>query len=392
MTTPPPTSLASADREALLDKLGRVRRELRAAFVERDAAIDGMLAAMLAGEHVLLLGPVGTAKSLLATSLCERLCGATHFGWLLTRFTTPEELFGPVSLRGLEADEVRRVTQGKLPTAHIAFLDEVFKASSAILNALLGLMNERVFHNAGRAEPVPLVTLVAASNELPEEGELAALFDRFLVRFVVDYIQEDFRFLKMLTLPAPEPGAGTRLELAELEALRALAADVALDERLLGDVVELRRRLAARNIIASDRRYRRALGLVRAYALLDGRQQVSEADLQEALSHVLWDDPAQREELRATLHEVFRGHEEDARRLQAQAHEVRDWALRPRDDAELAMRASIEAHTKLKNLMMAAERLLEEVRSRGRHAPQVEQLVEELRDIQREILERSLQV
>src|SRR4030095_3811076 len=129
--------------------------------------------------------------------------GARYFQWLLTRFTTPEELFGAVSLRALEEGDYRRLTTHKLPEAHIAFLDEVFKSSSSILNTILTLMNERRFHNGREVVQVPLLTLVAASNELPEDDELLALNDRFLLRFVVDYVEEDFRFLKLLQAQPP---------------------------------------------------------------------------------------------------------------------------------------------------------------------------------------------
>ena len=133
---------------------------------------------------------------MLADELCRRIEGARYFQWLLTKFTTPEEVFGAVSLRALEQDEYRRVTTRKLPEAHVAFLDEVFKASSSILNALLTLLNERRFHNGREIVAVPLLTLFGAANELPEEDELAAIYDRFLVRFVVGYVVED------LALPA----------------------------------------------------------------------------------------------------------------------------------------------------------------------------------------------
>src|SRR5436190_9037595 len=129
------------------EQLRRIREELAQAFLERSEAIDGALTALLAGHHVLLIGPPGTAKSMLADELCRRLDGAAYFQWLLTKFTTPEELFGAVSLRALEADDYRRVTTHKLPEAHIAFLDEVFKANSSILNSILTVMNERRFHN-----------------------------------------------------------------------------------------------------------------------------------------------------------------------------------------------------------------------------------------------------
>src|SRR3989454_1082378 len=185
------------------EKLKKIRDELRQTFLERADLIDGALAALLSSNHVLLVGPPGTAKSMLADELCKRIEGASYFQWLLTKFTTPEEVFGAVSLKALEADEYRRVTAAKLPEAHIAFLDEVFKANSSILNAILTLVNERRFHNGRIVETVPLLTLFGASNELPEEDELAALYDRFLLRFVLAYVQEDFRFLRMLEASAP---------------------------------------------------------------------------------------------------------------------------------------------------------------------------------------------
>src|SRR4249920_1996526 len=185
------------------DRLRRVRDELSATFMERGDLIDGALAALLSRQHVLIIGPPGTAKSMLADALCRRVEGASYFQWLLTKFTTPEELFGAVSLKALEADDYRRVTANKLPEAHIAFLDEVFKASSSILNAVLTIINERFFHNGRQVAAVPLLTLFGASNELPEDDELLALYDRFLLRFVVGYINEDFRFLKMLQAKGP---------------------------------------------------------------------------------------------------------------------------------------------------------------------------------------------
>ncbi|HEY0840722.1 MAG TPA: AAA family ATPase, partial [Vulgatibacter sp.] len=152
---------------------GAIRDELKATYFERDEVVDGLLCALVAGQHVLLLGPPGTAKSDLAQELCSRIEGAEHFQWLLTRFTTPEELFGPVSLRGLEQDRYLRITAGKLPRAHVAFLDEVFKASSSILNTLLSVLNERRYDGGDGPSRVPLLFLVGAANELPEDEELS---------------------------------------------------------------------------------------------------------------------------------------------------------------------------------------------------------------------------
>ena len=202
--------------------------------MKRDELVDGALLALLAGQHLLLIGPPGTAKSMLARELCRRIDGQ-YFEWLLTKFTTPEEIFGPLSLVALEQGRYERVTELKLPEAEIAFLDEVFKANSAILNSLLTILNERRFHQGNVAAQVPLRTLVAASNELPDEDELAALYDRFLLRFVVGYIERDDRFRELLLFNDEDDQTPTCLSGDDLAELQARCAAVAVPKGVLAE-------------------------------------------------------------------------------------------------------------------------------------------------------------
>src|ERR1700730_6449986 len=250
-------------------KIARIRDELNAQFFERGELIDGALCALLSAHHVLIIGPHGTAKSMLAEELCQRVERADYFQWLLTKFTTPEEIFGAVSLKGLEEDDYHRVTTHKLPEAHIAFLDEIFKANSSILNALLTIINERIFHNGRERVAVPLITMFGASNELPDEDELTALYDRFMLRFMADYITEEHGFIRMMA-GGPER-ARTTLQFAELDELRAAAASVMVPGAILEAIAQTRRDLVREQIIASDRRCKNSLGVLRAHAILAGR-------------------------------------------------------------------------------------------------------------------------
>jgi MoxR-like ATPase len=365
-----------------LKALERLRREIGALFLERDQVVDGMLCALLAGNHVLLVGPPGTGKSELAHELCRRVEGASYFQWLLTRFTTPEELFGPVSLKALEEDRYTRVTEGKLPRAHIAFLDEVFKASSAILNTLLSLMNERRFHDGHGAEPVPLLTLVGATNELPEEDELLALYDRFLLRFDVDYLREDYLFLRMLALEPPSKR--TSLPLVELAALQARVQRVEVPEGVRRELLELRNLLNAKGVVASDRRYRQSLDLLRARAVLFGRDRCTCEDL-HILEHVLWNEPEERADVEEALRSLSFGHEDEARRLLFQAREIAE-AARAAEDQRDGAAAQAEALAKLHELARRLDCLARDSEGRGKRSEVVLSSRDEVRRMVRGLL------
>ena len=262
------------DTQLLRDTLEDLERNL----LERDVPVRLLLLAALAGEHVLLVGPPGTAKSELARRLHGAFVDAPYFERLLTRFSVPEELFGPLSLKALEQDRYERLIDGFLPTAQVAFLDEVFKANSAILNALLTLLNEREFDNGAGRTKVPLVTVVGATNDVPDDESLLAFYDRFLLRVPVQPVA-DASFVALLALPAQASVQRPRLRAAELQPLRLRAQQVILPTAITNWLVQARAWCAQQQVMVSDRRWRKLVGLLQVQAVSRGAEQVGAWDL-----------------------------------------------------------------------------------------------------------------
>lgn len=274
---PPPQS--AQGESALRSRLARLLQPLEAGLIERGRTVRLVFLAALAGEHSLLVGPPGTAKSELARRLHLAFAGARYFERLLTRFTVPEELFGPLSISALEQDRYERITTGFLPQATIAFIDEVFKANSAILNALLTLLNEREFDNGASRERCPLVSAIGATNEVPADEVAEAFFDRFLMRLPVGPVSAA-GFRELLELehlpPGGFPQALTEADLAELQ---CSAGAVQVPPEVAQLLAELRALLAGESVYVSDRRWVKVAWLLKVAAASEGRTCVSIWDL-----------------------------------------------------------------------------------------------------------------
>jgi len=334
-----------------LAKVAAVRDDLAANLLERDTVIEAAMLALLTGEHLLLLGQPGTAKSLMVRSICERIADAGGpFECLVTKFTTPEEILGPLSLSALEKDQYQRVTAGMLPEAHIAFLDEVFKANSAILNSLLGIINERVYHEAGQAHPVPLLSLFGASNETPEENGLAALYDRFLLRVVVPPLADDQSLRALFTLQKSTPPAAT-ITLDELRAAQAEVAQLPLTDDAREAIISVKHGLEEQGIAASDRRWKACANLVRAKAFIEAEAATS-SDHCEILVHALWSEPSQIRVVERVVNKVSNPLNLEAVELEDAAKDLYD--QRPQPDhpdltvaLEPLLRQLSDIHTRL---------------------------------------------
>jgi MoxR-like ATPase len=277
------------------EKFATARKELSSALIERDEEVDLVLTALLADEHALLVGPPGCGKSLLLDAVMNWM-SARRFAILLTKFTTVEEVMGPVSLAALKADRYRRVTAGRLPEAEVCFIDEIWKASSAILNTLLKVFSERVFENDGEAVRVPLKLAVAASNEWPSPDggkELAAILDRFLFRKSVRPIGSQAGRQRLLWHRDHTPKLSATITPAEVDAAHAEVAEVPWSREGKDALETVLRELAREGVVPGDRRQFKTVTAVQAFAYLNGADEVRPEHL-EVAQHCLWDSPEEQ--------------------------------------------------------------------------------------------------
>lgn len=329
-SAPPSPSATSGSQLELSELSSRLQRgvsRLQSSFLGKEELVRLLFVSMIAGEHIVMIGPPGTAKSAIARAFAK-VIDARYFDYLLTRFTEPNEVFGPVDIKAFREGNYRRRIDGMLPTCEIAFLDEIFKANSAILNSLLSLLNSRRFTHGNHTVKVPLNSLIAASNEVPNDEALSALFDRFLLRVRVDYLESyHFRGLiqKGVQLEAAaisDLGAGAPManeqdhapvvSAQELVAVRKHFAHMLtrMDEEFLATYKSLVFQIRSEGIGISDRRLVKLLKLFAASAILDGRAQVNDSDL-FVMRHI-WNSPEQQEVLHELVGPVLdRWHEQN---------------------------------------------------------------------------------
>ena len=290
------------DPHPIREKFALARKELSATLIERDEEVDLVLTALLANEHVLLVGPPGCAKSLLLDAVMNWM-NARRFSILLTKFTTTEEVMGPISLTALKADRYCRVTTGRLPEAEVCFLDEIWKASSAILNTFLKVLNERVFENDGEAVRVPLRLAVAASNEWPSPDsgkELAALMDRFLFRKSVRSIGSQAGRQRLLWHRDHTPKLSTSITSAEVDQAHRDVAALPWSKDAKEALEAILRELTREGIVPGDRRQFKSVTAVQAFAYLNGADDVQTEHL-EVAQHCLWDSPEEQPDVCARV-------------------------------------------------------------------------------------------
>ena len=312
----------------MLERFKLLLQEMNRGIYEKNTEISLSLLAALAGESVILLGPPGVAKSMVARQLKTAFRDARSFEYLMSRFSTPDEIFGPVSIQKLKtSDTYERAVEGYLPTADVVFLDEIWKAGPAIQNTLLTVINEKIFRNGNREMHLPLKLLVAASNELPAKGEgLEALWDRFVIRIESRPIKLEKNFRAML-LESHADFSGSMGVLghadfadnADFSDLKITAEEYAewaekickigVKEEVLDAISAIRKSLRAvnvdeaaerRNIYVSDRRWKNIVRLLRTSAFMQDREEVDICDLLPVY-HCLWQEPEERDAIRCIV-------------------------------------------------------------------------------------------
>lgn len=305
----------------MLERFKQLLGEMNRGIYEKETEISLSLLAALAGESIILLGPPGVAKSMVARQLKTAFREAQSFEYLMSRFSTPDEIFGPVSIQKLKtSDTYERAVEGYLPTADVVFLDEIWKAGPAIQNTLLTVINEKLFRNGNREMHLPLKLLVAASNELPAKGEgLEALWDRFVIRIESRPIKLEKNFRAMLLeVKSEEQRVKKQSSAAEGKAnSNAITAEeyaewteridkIGVKIEVLDAISAIRKSLRAvnvdeaaerRNIYVSDRRWKNIVRLLRTSAFMQDREKVDICDLLP-IYHCLWQEPEERDAIR----------------------------------------------------------------------------------------------
>ncbi|MEM1634817.1 MAG: AAA family ATPase [Thermosphaera sp.] len=356
--------------QVLLEKIARFRSELEKPFVGRSEEAMVLTLGLITGEHVILIGEPGTAKSALARRAAE-LINARFFKYLLTRFTEPDELFGPLDINELRNGRYVRITKGKLPEAEIAFIDEVFNANSAILNMLLSIMNERIVYDGYSEIKVPLWTMISATNRVPDEVELQALYDRFLLRHFVKPVEENKWGALLDAVWTIESGLYPHgepvLTIEDLVKINGLVYQVDISS-VKEKLIKLYGIFEDQGIHVTDRRKGKALKIIAANALLRQSMKATQDDL-FALRYVVPRDVEEVEKTYVILLDEIEAREKHLKELSEIEANVREAKIYISNTPELDPRLldylrSFET-VKEKVRRMAAESSDDEVKRRA---------------------------
>ena len=351
-------------------KMSQIFVEMNNLFVERDELIKLMELAIVTGTNLLMLGPPGTAKSAITYELCGRIENANYFQWMLNKTSDPSEILGPFSVKEMENDKFMRITTGKLPEAHIAFMDEVFKSNAPTLNALLTIMNEHIFYNDGKPVEVPLISMFGASNEPPEDESLDAMYDRFIFRMNVQYIH-DAANKKRMHSNYVDNRAGllnlvnkTTITLAEVQTLQAAAKTVKVPKDIINKFIRLISDLDRQAVHISDRRQNECFKVMQGSAVLAGRNSVTLDDF-KSLVYVLWEKEEHIPLIESSILKMVNPYDDRFKELKENFNQVKTDIESITDSSQKSKKA-IESKGVIEKIASKTNKLINEATKNGK--------------------------
>ena len=368
--TPVNAPLNPAVLQSAQAKMSQIFVEMNNLFVERDELIKLMELAIVTGTNLLMLGPPGTGKSAITYEMCGRIENANYFQWMLNKTSDPSEILGPFSVKEMENDKFMRITTGKLPEAHIAFMDEVFKSNAPTLNALLTIMNEHIFYNDGKPVEVPLISMFGASNEPPEDESLDAMYDRFIFRMNVQYIH-DAANKKRMHSNYVDNRAGllnlvnkTTITLAEVQALQAAAKTVKVPKDIINKFIRLISDLDRQAVHISDRRQNECFKVMQGSAVLAGRNSVTLDDF-KSLIYVLWEKEEHIPLIESSILKMVNPYDDRFKELKENFNQVKTDIESITDSSQKSKKA-IESKGVIEKIASKTNKLINEATKNGK--------------------------
>lgn len=322
-----------------------MRTQATGHLFERNREVKSAVLAVIGGVHHLQLGPPGTAKTLLVRTITSMIEGANQFETLLTGQSLEEELYGPFDIAGLKNGHYLRLTRGYMSEAHFAFVDEVYKGSSTILNSMLWMMNERKFKNDGVVHDTPLITMFGASNEQPQIGELDALDDRFHLRHYVKGVTTNETFEQMMRAAASGWTVEPEINIAQVQEANSLIKGIHIPDEIFTAMRDLWRELATQNVYPTDRRFTDCIKVLRASAIFEGRDECSTVDM-SALTDALWREAGDAPIVESVVLDVANPLDKKALAILDRLNE-----LAPQVDATIAQEARVVRIRKTRELV-----------------------------------------
>ena len=375
-------------------KMQQISVEMNQLFVERDELIKLMMLAITTGTNLLMLGPPGTAKSAITYELCGRIENAKYFQWMLNKTSDPSEILGPFSVKEMENDKFMRITTGKLPEAHIAFMDEVFKSNAPTLNALLTIMNEHMFYNDGKAVDVPLISMFGASNEPPEDESLDAMYDRFIFRMNVQYVH-DAANKKRMHSNYVDNRAGllglagkTSITLEELLVLQQATRGVKVSKDIINKFIRLISDLDRQAIHVSDRRQNECFKIMQGSAVLRGSNVVGLDDFR-SLIYVLWEKEEHIPIIESTILKMVNPYDDRFKELKENFNQVKT-DIESITDSSQKSKKSIESKGVIEKIVGKTNKLINEATKGGKDVTEFTQFRDEMTKYNQNLIAAAL--